>query len=104
MPHGVEEDVVGEYVEVLLFVAIAVSALRAGKGPAESALVDGAADLACRLNQLLHCRRYRRAPGIAADVGVQNRIECRCRHLRPPPARQMLGFKDENKTGRVSKF
>ena len=40
MAHGVQEDVVGEDVELLLDVAVGIGAARAGEGGAEHALVD----------------------------------------------------------------
>ena len=52
MPHGVEEDVVGEDVEILLVVAVGIGAARTGEGGAQRAVVDGVADLDRCLREL----------------------------------------------------
>ena len=54
MAHGVEKDIVGENVEVLLGVAVGIgAAVRAAGGGAERALVDSVADSDRGARQLL---------------------------------------------------
>ena len=78
MAHGVEEDVVGEDVEILLDVAVGVGAARSGEGGAEHALIDGVADLDGGRGELTdRCRDGRSETVVLAGIGVQKRVERR---------------------------
>jgi hypothetical protein len=106
--HGVEEDVVGEDVEILLDVAIGIGAAGPGKGGAEHPLIDGVADIGSGLRQLADSRHHRGAQLVRrAEIGIQKSIE-RCRWHRnlpiQPPLLGSAGQGNENKHHRISKI
>ena len=92
MPHGVEEDVVGEDVEVLLVVAGGVGAARTCEGGAQRAVADRVADLDRCFRELADGRCDGRvALTFAANVRVQKGIERRRGHCLSSSGRTLIG-------------